>query len=125
MVRYIPKGVRALRLRHMLQYMLCRLLTHRGGLPPGEEASFFALVDGESVVPLVSCQDHKAVGEGDVGENTGGMGAYSPAMVVTPEIQEQAMEEIIKPTIQAMKERGSPFTGVLYAGLMIKVSSTM
>ncbi|CAL5221485.1 g3686 [Coccomyxa viridis] len=86
----------------------------------GEEASFFALIDGESCVALASAQDHKAVGEGDTGPNTGGMGAYSPAPVVTPEIEAQVMEEIVQRTASAMVDRGIPFSGVLFAGLMIK-----
>ncbi|WP_293867050.1 phosphoribosylamine--glycine ligase [uncultured Alsobacter sp.] len=85
----------------------------------GEEASFFALVDGETAVPLASAQDHKRVGDGDTGPNTGGMGAYSPAPVVTPEMEERVMAEIIRPTVATMKARGTPFRGVLFAGLMI------
>jgi len=85
----------------------------------GEEASFFALCDGESVVALASAQDHKRVGDGDTGPNTGGMGAYSPAPVVTTEIEARVMAEIIRPTVAGMKARGTPFRGVLFAGLMI------
>jgi len=85
----------------------------------GEEASFFALTDGESVIPFGSAQDHKRVGDGDVGPNTGGMGAYSPAPVLTPELQDRAMEEIVIPTVRAMKAAGMPYSGVLYAGLML------
>src|SRR4051812_43913246 len=85
----------------------------------GEEASLFALVDGETAVALASAQDHKRVGEGDTGPNTGGMGAYAPAPVLTPELQERAMEEIVRPTARAMMEAGTPFSGVLYAGLML------
>ena len=85
----------------------------------GEEASFFALVDGEHVLALASAQDHKAVGDGDTGPNTGGMGAYSPAPVMTAELEAQVMESIIEPTVRAMAEDGTPFKGVLYAGLMI------
>ncbi|HEU5068352.1 MAG TPA: phosphoribosylamine--glycine ligase [Sphingomicrobium sp.] len=85
----------------------------------GEEASLFALVDGERAVVLASAQDHKRVGEGDTGPNTGGMGAYSPAPVLTPELEERAMEEIVLPTARAMAAAGTPFSGVLYAGLMI------
>ena len=85
----------------------------------GEEASFFALTDGETIVPLGSAQDHKRVGEGDTGPNTGGMGAYSPAPVLTAALQEQAMREIIEPTVKAMREEGYPYSGVLYAGLML------
>jgi phosphoribosylamine--glycine ligase len=85
----------------------------------GEEASLFALVDGEVAVALASAQDHKRVGEGDTGPNTGGMGAYSPAPVLTPEIQVRAMDEIVRPTARAMAEAGTPFSGMLYAGLML------
>ncbi|KDD75389.1 phosphoribosylglycinamide synthetase [Helicosporidium sp. ATCC 50920] len=85
----------------------------------GEEASFFALVDGERCVPLAGAQDHKAVGEGDTGPNTGGMGSYSPAPVLTPELGERAMREVVYPTARAMAAAGRPFRGVLFAGLMI------
>jgi phosphoribosylamine---glycine ligase len=85
----------------------------------GEEASLFALVDGEIAVPLASAQDHKRVGEGDTGPNTGGMGAYAPAPVLTPELQNRAMDEIIRPTAKALALAGTPFSGVLYAGLML------
>ncbi|MGR3838616.1 MAG: phosphoribosylamine--glycine ligase [Cognatishimia sp.] len=86
----------------------------------GEEASLFVLVDGEDVLSIGTAQDHKRVGEGDTGLNTGGMGAYSPAPVLSPDIESLAMEEIVKPTMRVMKERGMPYQGVLYAGLMIK-----
>ena len=85
----------------------------------GEEASFFALVDGEHAVALAAAQDHKRVGDGDTGPNTGGMGAYSPAPVMTAELAERTMAEIIRPTVAAMQRRGTPFKGVLFAGLMI------
>ena len=85
----------------------------------GEEASFFALTDGLSVVPFGSAQDHKRVGDGDVGPNTGGMGAYSPAPVLTAELQTRAMREIVEPTVRAMAAAGIPYSGVLYAGLML------
>lgn len=85
----------------------------------GEEASLFALVDGETAVVLASAQDHKRVGEGDTGPNTGGMGAYSPAPVLTPELESRAMEEIVLPTARAMAAAGTPFSGVLYAGLIL------
>jgi phosphoribosylamine--glycine ligase len=85
----------------------------------GEEASFFALVDGKNALPLASAQDHKAVGEGDTGPNTGGMGAYSPAPIVTDAMAEQVMQTIILPTVKAMEAEGRPFKGVLFAGLMI------
>ncbi len=85
----------------------------------GEEASFFALVDGNHALALATAQDHKRVGDGDVGLNTGGMGAYSPAPIMTPAMVSRVMDEIIRPTVDGMKRRGSPFKGVLYAGLMI------
>ncbi len=85
----------------------------------GEEASFFALVDGTHILPLASAQDHKRVGDGDTGPNTGGMGAYSPAPIMTPEMTDRVMTEIISPTVEALKGRGTPYKGVLYAGLMI------
>lgn len=85
----------------------------------GEEASFFALCDGKTALPLATAQDHKAVGDGDTGPNTGGMGAYSPAPVMTPALTQQVMDTIIHPTIEEMAARGAPFTGVLYAGLMM------
>jgi len=85
----------------------------------GEEASFFVLVDGETCLPIGTAQDHKRVGDGDTGPNTGGMGAYSPAPVLTEAIQDQVMAEIIRPTMAEMARRGTPFQGVLYAGLMI------
>ncbi len=85
----------------------------------GEEASFIVMADGEHVLPMASSQDHKAVGEGDTGPNTGGMGAYSPAPVVTSELHERIMDEVIRPTILGMAKDGTPFTGFLYAGLMI------
>jgi len=85
----------------------------------GEEASFFALCDGSRAIALASAQDHKRVGEGDTGPNTGGMGAYSPAPVVTDAIAARVMAEIVEPTVRAMAEIGAPFKGVLFAGLMI------
>ena len=85
----------------------------------GEEASFFALCDGETAIPLASAQDHKRVFDGDKGPNTGGMGAYSPAPVMTPEMNQRVMDEIILPTVRALKAIGAPYKGVLFAGLMI------
>jgi phosphoribosylamine---glycine ligase len=85
----------------------------------GEEASFFALVDGTHVLPLATAQDHKRAFDGDQGPNTGGMGAYSPAAVMTPQLISRTMDTIIKPTVGAMAERGQPFKGVLFAGLML------
>ncbi|MFQ5438390.1 MAG: phosphoribosylamine--glycine ligase [Paracoccaceae bacterium] len=86
---------------------------------PGEEASLFVLCHGESALAIGSAQDHKRAHDGDLGPNTGGMGAYSPAAVLTPALQERAMAEIIRPTLAEMARRGTPFEGVLYAGLMI------
>jgi phosphoribosylamine--glycine ligase len=85
----------------------------------GEEASFFAITDGSTIVPFGSAQDHKRVGDGDVGPNTGGMGAYSPAPVLTPLLEGEAIEKILAPTVRAMADEGMPFSGVLYAGLML------
>jgi phosphoribosylamine--glycine ligase len=85
----------------------------------GEEASFFALCDGDTAIPLASAQDHKRVGDGDKGPNTGGMGAYSPAPIMTPEMSTRVMNEIVLPTVDALKAMGAPYKGVLFAGLMI------
>jgi phosphoribosylamine---glycine ligase len=85
----------------------------------GEEVSFFAMCDGANAMPLASAQDHKRVGEGDTGPNTGGMGAYSPAAVLTPALEERVMAEIIAPTMAGMAKRGTPFRGILFAGLML------
>ncbi len=85
----------------------------------GEEASFFAITDGSAIVPFGSAQDHKRVGDGDTGSNTGGMGAYSPAPVLTPALERQVMDEIVAPTVRAMAAEGMPYSGVLYAGLML------
>lgn len=85
----------------------------------GEEASFFVLTDGTHALPLATAQDHKRVGDGDTGPNTGGMGAYSPAPCMTPALCEDALERIVKPTIRALAEMGQPYVGVLYAGLML------
>jgi phosphoribosylamine---glycine ligase len=86
----------------------------------GEEASFFAVVGGGKAIPLVGAQDHKRVGEGDTGLNTGGMGAYSPAPVLTPALEARVMKDIIQPTVDGMAAEGCPFTGVIFAGLMIE-----
>jgi phosphoribosylamine--glycine ligase len=86
---------------------------------PGEEASFIVMVDGKNVLPLASTQDHKRIFDGDQGPNTGGMGAYSPAPVVTPEVHHRAMHDIILPTVKGMAAEGMPYVGFLYAGLMI------
>lgn len=85
----------------------------------GEEVSFFCLCDGTTALPFGSAQDHKRVGDGDTGPNTGGMGAYSPAPVMTPQMVERTMREIVEPTMKGMAARGTPFSGVLFAGLMI------
>ncbi|RBC15407.1 phosphoribosylamine--glycine ligase, partial [Xanthomonas oryzae] len=85
----------------------------------GEEASFISMVDGTHALPMATSQDHKRVGDGDTGPNTGGMGAYSPAPVVTPEVHARVMREVVEPTVQGMIADGVPFTGFLYAGLMI------
>jgi phosphoribosylamine--glycine ligase len=86
----------------------------------GEEASYFILVDGEDVLPIGTAQDHKRVGDGDTGPNTGGMGAYSPAPVLTDTIAQKAIDEIIRPTMAEMVRKGTPYQGILYAGLMIE-----
>jgi phosphoribosylamine--glycine ligase len=86
----------------------------------GEEASFFVLSDGKTALPMGTAQDHKRAYDGDEGPNTGGMGAYSPAPVMTPEVTRKAMEEIVQPTLSEMAARGMPFQGVLFAGLMIR-----
>ncbi|MBS0228145.1 MAG: phosphoribosylamine--glycine ligase [Proteobacteria bacterium] len=88
----------------------------------GEEASFISMVDGRTALPMATSQDHKRVGDGDTGPNTGGMGAYSPAPVVTPEVHARIMREVVNPTVQGMLKDGIPFTGFLYAGLMIDAS---
>ena len=85
----------------------------------GEEASFFALTDGSTIVPFASAQDHKRVGEGDTGPNTGGMGAYSPARVLTPALEAEAMTRIIAPTVKTLADEGMPYSGVLFLGLML------
>ncbi|WP_394243491.1 phosphoribosylamine--glycine ligase [Vibrio astriarenae] len=90
----------------------------------GEEASFIVMVDGENVLPMATSQDHKRVGDKDTGPNTGGMGAYSPAPVVTPEIHNRIMDEVIYPTVRGMAAEGHPYTGFLYAGLMIDSDGT-
>ncbi len=90
----------------------------------GEEASFIVMVDGKHVLPMASSQDHKARDEGDKGPNTGGMGAYSPAPVVTPEIHDRIMNEVIMPTVKGMADEGQPFTGFLYAGVMVAEDGT-
>ncbi|MDI3323144.1 phosphoribosylamine--glycine ligase [Pontibacterium granulatum] len=90
----------------------------------GEEASYIVIVDGDNVLPMATSQDHKRVGNGDTGLNTGGMGAYSPAPVVTPEIDQRIMDEVIMPTVNGMKAEGNEYVGFLYAGLMITADGT-
>ncbi|WP_325891073.1 phosphoribosylamine--glycine ligase [Grimontia sp. NTOU-MAR1] len=90
----------------------------------GEEASFIVMVDGENVLPMATSQDHKRVGNGDTGPNTGGMGAYSPAPVVTADIHDRVMNEVIYPTVRGMASEGHPYTGFLYAGLMVMADGT-
>lgn len=90
----------------------------------GEEASFICMVDGEHILPMATSQDHKRVGEGDTGPNTGGMGAYSPAPVVTPKVHDRIMSEVIEPTVKGMAVEGNPYTGFLYAGLMVTDNGT-
>ena len=90
----------------------------------GEEASFIVMADGEHVLPLATSQDHKARDDGDTGPNTGGMGAVSPAPLVTPEIEQRIMDEVIRPTVDGMRADGNPYTGFLYAGLMITADGT-
>ena len=90
----------------------------------GEEASYIVMVDGEHILPMATSQDHKAALDGDKGPNTGGMGAYSPAPVVTPEIDVRIMKEVIEPTVKGMAAEGNPYTGFLYAGLMISADGT-
>ncbi|MEE8496196.1 MAG: phosphoribosylamine--glycine ligase [Xanthomonadales bacterium] len=91
----------------------------------GEEASFIVMADGRNILPLATSQDHKAVGDGDIGANTGGMGAYSPAPVVDENMHQRVMAEVIKPTIEGMAADGHPFTGILYAGLMISAAGDL
>ncbi|MCH9699324.1 MAG: phosphoribosylamine--glycine ligase [Gammaproteobacteria bacterium] len=91
----------------------------------GEEASFFVIADGDTAIPLATSQDHKTRDEGDVGPNTGGMGAYSPAPVISPQIHARILAEVIEPTLAGMREQGTPYTGFLYAGLMIAEDGTL
>lgn len=91
----------------------------------GEEASFIVIADGKQALPMATSQDHKARDEGDLGPNTGGMGAYSPAPIVTPEIFQRVMDEVIQPTLEGMAADGAPYTGFLYAGLMISADGSI
>ncbi|WP_010185705.1 phosphoribosylamine--glycine ligase [Sphingomonas sp. PAMC 26605] len=119
------KGVTVAMTREEAEGALADLFGARGGeavieeFLEGEEASLFVLTDGKDILSFGSAQDHKRVGEGDIGPNTGGMGAYSPARVLTPELEARAIEEIVKPTVAALAAAGTPFSGVLYAGLML------
>ena len=119
------KGVTIATTREEAEGALAALFTHPGDeavieeFLEGEEASLFILTDGAAILSLGSAQDHKRVGDGDTGPNTGGMGAYSPARVLTPELEARAIEEIIRPTLSGMAAMGCPFSGVLYAGLML------
>jgi phosphoribosylamine---glycine ligase len=90
----------------------------------GEEASYYAITDGERVATLAAAQDHKRALDGDQGENTGGMGAYAPAPIVSPDVEKRVLEEIVHPTLRGMRDEGSPFVGVLYCGLMIDATGT-
>jgi len=119
------KGVTVAETREQAEAALRDLFATPGGeavieeFLQGEEASLFVLTDGTSILPFGSAQDHKRVGDGDTGPNTGGMGAYSPALVLTPDLEARAIEEIIWPTVRTLASEGTPFSGVLYAGLML------
>jgi len=119
------KGVTVAETREQAEAALRDLFCAPGGeavieeFLEGEEASLFVLTDGTAILPFGSAQDHKRVGDGDTGPNTGGMGAYSPASVLTPELEARAIEEIIWPTVRTLAAEGTPFSGVLYAGLML------
>src|SRR5205814_2293838 len=111
------RAARAFQQQRILQEAGARLVIEE--FLDGEEASFIVLVDGKHVLPLATTQDHKRVGDGDQGPNTGGMGAYSPAPVVTPALHRRILREIIEPTVRGMLKDGHPYSGFLYAGLMI------
>ena len=119
------KGVTVATTREEAEAALADLFGPRGGeavveeFLEGEEVSLFVLTDGTDILPFGSAQDHKRVGDGDTGPNTGGMGAYSPARVLTPDLEARALDEIVRPTVAAMAAAGTPFSGVLYAGLML------
>lgn len=119
------KGVTVATTRDEAEAALADLFGARGGeavieqFLEGEEVSLFVLTDGTAILPFGSAQDHKRVGDGDTGPNTGGMGAYSPARALTPELEARAIDRIIRPTVAALAAAGTPFSGVLYAGLML------
>ncbi|BCA59359.1 phosphoribosylamine--glycine ligase [Sphingomonas sp. HMP6] len=119
------KGVTVAMTREEAEGALADLFGARGGeavieeFLEGEEVSLFVLTDGTDILPFGTAQDHKRVGDGDTGPNTGGMGAYSPARVLTPDLEARALDEIVRPTVAAMAAAGTPFSGVLYAGLML------
>lgn len=119
------KGVTVAMTREEAEAALADLFGARGGeavieeFLEGEEVSLFVLTDGTAILPFGTAQDHKRVGDGDTGPNTGGMGAYSPARVLTPDLEARALDEIVRPTVAAMAAAGTPFSGVLYAGLML------
>ncbi len=119
------KGVTVATTREEAEAALADLFGPRGGeavieeFLEGEEVSLFVLTDGTAILPFGTAQDHKRVGDGDTGPNTGGMGAYSPARVLTPELEARALDDIVRPTVAAMAAAGTPFSGVLYAGLML------
>ena len=119
------KGVTVAMTREEAEGALADLFGARGGeavieeFLEGEEVSLFVLTDGKNILPFGSAQDHKRVGDGDTGPNTGGMGAYSPARVLTPELEARALDEIVRPTVAALAAAWTPFSGVLYAGLML------
>ncbi|KAL6514707.1 Phosphoribosylamine--glycine ligase, chloroplastic [Orobanche gracilis] len=115
------EAVDSMLVKNVFGFAGCRVIVEE--YLEGEEASFFALVDGENAIPLESAQDHKRVGDGDTGPNTGGMGAYSPAPVLTKQLQSVVMQSIIYPTVRGMAAEGCKFIGVLYAGLMIERKS--
>ncbi|MDF7777872.1 phosphoribosylamine--glycine ligase [Sphingomonas sp. AOB5] len=119
------KGVTVAETREQAEAAILDIFSGHGGSAvieeflTGEEASLFVLTDGTSLMPFGSAQDHKRVGEGDTGPNTGGMGAYSPAPVLTAALEQQAIDEIVRPTVEALARQGHPYSGVLYAGLML------
>ncbi|QIG81423.1 phosphoribosylamine--glycine ligase [Stakelama tenebrarum] len=119
------KGVTVAKTREEAEAAIAAIFSSNGATAvieeflTGEEVSLFVLTDGKTILPIGSAQDHKCVGEGDTGPNTGGMGAYSPAPVLTPAIEKQALDTIVQPTVDALARAGTPYSGVLYAGLML------